>query len=269
MKVLKWFAGFLVVVLIAIVLIGNFFLGSLVKKSVNAVGPSVVGVPVTLEDASFRLIQGKATLEGLVIGNPEGFHTEQAFGLGRISVDLDPKSLTTDTIHIRRIEIDAPEISYEMGLGKSNIGALIDQMSKGKDGEKKEEKAGEEPAEKSATKVVIDEIVIADGKILLSAKLLGGAGVPLPLPTITMKDIGKESGGATPTEVISKVLSTILGAVTSVVSESGKLVGKGAEAAVEGVEAVGGAAVEGVEAVGKGAADLIKGVGGILGGSEK
>jgi len=58
----------------------------------------------------------------MVVGNPEGFKTESVFQLNQIRVILDPKSLLTNRIHIREILIDAPEITYEVGLSGSNIG---------------------------------------------------------------------------------------------------------------------------------------------------
>ena len=271
MKILKrLLVGLLVLLAVAVVVL-NTFLGRIVKTAVNEVGPSVMKVPVSLADADFRLLRGKLALEGLVIGNPEGFKSEKMFSLGKVAVDIEPASVAGDTIHIRRIHIDAPEITYEVGLGGSNIGALTDLLEGGKKDEKKPEPEEPAPEPRTKKKVVIDEVLVENGKVTLSANFLGGAGIPLPLPTISLKDVGKEKGGTSPAEAITSIFKAILGSVVKVVTESGKLVGKGAGAVVDGAEAVGGAAVEGVEAVGGAAVDAVKGVGGLLGigGEEK
>lgn len=280
----KWFVRILVVLLIliaALVLTANFYLGSIVIKAAETAGPSVLGVPIKLEHASFRLLQGHVTLRGFVLGNPEGFKTDQAISVGEVTVDLDPKSLFSDTIVIKRIYVNAPDITYELGLGKSNIGRILEQAEgPAEEGaaepEKKEEPAAEE---KGGKKVVIEDFLIENGHVRISATLAMGAAAPIPLPSIHLTDIGKEEQGASPLEVIKQVLGAIMGSVTKVVTGTVGLVGDGAKAvggaaadAVgktaevvgDGAKAVGGAVVDAGAAVGEGASKVIGGVTGIF-----
>lgn len=257
-----------VVVLVAIVLILNSFGGRLIQKTVNVAGPAALGVPVSLDKAEFHLLRGNVELKGLKIGNPEGFKTDGIFELGHLKVDLNTRSLLSGVIQIRKILIDAPKITYERGLTSSNLADLLAGLEKKPDPAGEETPASEEPApepapadEAGGTKVIIDELVVRDAQLNVSLTVAQGLSAPLPLPTITLRDIGKESGGAGFVEVLQKVLGAILGAVTDVLKGSAKLLGDGAALVGDGALAVGGVAVDGAAAVGGVAVDGVKAVG--------
>lgn len=261
----------LLILIVALVLTANFYLGAIVIKAVETAGPAVLGVPIKLEHASFRLLEGHATLRGFVLGNPKGFKTDQAISVGEIIVALDPKSLLSDTIVIKRIYVNAPDITYELGLGKSNIGRILEQAEGPAEPEKKEETGGK--------KVVIEDFLIENGRVRISATLAMGVAAPIPLPSIHLTDIGKEEQGASPLEVIKQVLGAIVGSVTKVVTGTVGLVGDGAKAVGgaaadaagktaevvgDGAKAVGGAVMDAGGAVGEGAAKVFDGVTGIF-----
>ena len=245
---MKWFkiAIIALVVLLAVILVvASFFLGSIVKTTVEQGGPLALGVPVTLEKATVLPLSGRASLKELVIGNPEGFKTPYLFRMGGLKVRLDVASLGSDTIVIKQIHVAGPEINYEKSLKTSNIGQLLKNL----EGEEK-------PPEKAEAgkKVVIEDFLLEGGKIRLSATLTGGKSIMIPLPPIHMTDIGKESGGASPKEVITMVFSTVLGSVTKAVGASVEFVGDGVKmvggAAADAAGAAGDAAMKGAEAAG-------------------
>ncbi len=78
----------LVKIVLALVLgIGVFVLmtlGTGIKTVVETLGPEMTQAQVTLSSAKISLLSGDGRLKGLVIGNPEGFDTENAFALGEI-----------------------------------------------------------------------------------------------------------------------------------------------------------------------------------------
>jgi uncharacterized protein involved in outer membrane biogenesis len=244
MKWLKIVLGVLLVILIVIIAAVSMFLNQIIKTGVEKGGPAVLGVPVTLEKADFSLLRGKAVLEELVIGNPEGFKTPFLFSMGELLVQINRGSLAKDTIIIEKIYIASPEISYEKSLKTSNIGALLKQL----EGEEKpeEEKAEETPepeAEKGAEKkVVIEDFLLEGGRIKLSVTLTGGRSLVVPLPPVHLTDIGKESGGASVTEVTTEIFGAIAGSVTKAVSASVEFVGDGVKVVGDGVMEVGDAA---------------------------
>ena len=118
MKKILIVVGIVLVVLIAVVLL---FLGNIVKTGIETAGPKIAGVPMTVEKVGINPLSGSVNVKALVIGNPEGFKTDSCMELGEFKLDIDMGSLFTDTIVIKRIRIDAPEITYERGLKASDI----------------------------------------------------------------------------------------------------------------------------------------------------
>ena len=246
-----------VILLVVVALAVLFFkLNGVVKTAVETVLPKMTKTRVTLDKVDISLFSGKATLSGFVMGNPEGFQTESALTFATVRVEVDLWSLLTDKIVIRDIYIDSPRVTYEAGiLAKSNF-ATIQKNVEDFAGPPSEKKPGEE--KKPGKKIQIDHFLMENGKVSVSAKLLQGQSLTVPLPRIELRDIGKESGGASPVEVVSEVFGKVAGSVEEVakgaLARAKELVGKGAEAVGEagkgvikgGKEAVGGA-VEGIK----------------------
>ncbi len=283
MKVLRLSLLVFAVLLIILVVVFAFFLGDLIKTSVETVGPKVTGVEMTLGDAKVYPFRGHVTLKELIIGNPEGFKSDYLFRLGALEINVNVKSVTSNTIVIENILIRGPIMNYEKSLTTSNLGTLLASL----EGESAdEEKDKEQPAEKKekkredvkgGKKIVINDLQIEGIRVKVSTTLTGGHAITIPLPPIHMTDIGKESEGASLTDVLLEIVRAIFGAVTKGVTGSVKLVGKGAmlvgetaldgvqlagegalkagEVTVDGVKVVGGTAVDGVQAVGGVAVD--------------
>ena len=276
-------------VLIVLIVVVVLFLGQVVKTAVETVGPQVAGVEMSLEKARVYLLLGDVKLKGLVIGNPEGFKTPSLMELDKLVIDLDMGSLFTDTIVIKQIHVDGPQISYERGLKTSNLGALQDNLAS------EEPKVKEEPEEKEVTqkkkapakKVVIEDFLFENGKVNVSVAIAGGKQITVPLAPIHLQNIGKNSGGASITEIINEVLGAVMKSVGDAVAASGDLAGdalKGASGmatdaalgatdmagdAVHGATDMAGDAAQGATDAAKGAAQGLKKLGGGLFGGEK
>lgn len=279
----------LVVLLVAAVVVLNLYLGQIVTKTVPKVAPGVLGVPVELDGADIRLLRGIVKLNGLRIGNPEGFDTKYAFEMNSLSILIDPKSVLSDEIVIRHVYIDDPEITYEQNLTGSNFGAIQKGLEKAPaEGEEAPAEAAEAPADEApAKKVVIDDFQLRGARVNVSLPGMMGAAVPIPLPPVVMENVGRDEGGVSPVDMVSKIFGAIFNAVIGLIKGSADLlgdavgavggavldVGEGAvktvgavgEGAVKTVGAVGEGAVDAVGAVGKGAGNVLKGVGGLVG----
>jgi hypothetical protein len=210
-------------VVIVIVIGALFFLwqnlGSLIKTAVEEAGSRVTQVKVSLKEADTGgLTQGALALRGLTVGNPAGFKTDSAFKLGEVSVKVDPASVMSDTIVVKEVVIGAPQVTYEFGAGGSNIGTIqknVEKMAGGSSGGGSSSSSGGG----SGKKVVIENLYVRDGKVNVSADFLQGKQTGTNLPTIHLKDIGKSSGGASPTEVAEQVIAAITKASTSAVGK--------------------------------------------------
>lgn len=265
MKKLTQIAIGIVVVLVLLSVALALALGPIVTKSVNAAGPAALGVPVTLRNAAVSLLRGEIVLVGLHVGNPPGYKTDGLLDLGSVSVKLDLASLFSDAVAIQLIAIDGLVVTYEKGLLNSNLGALIDLLSAA---EEKPEASGKTDEEEPGKKVIIEKLVIADSQMKLSitgaAALTGGGALPIPLPKITLTDLGKEKDGVTLVEAFRHVLTAIAKATGTALAGAGNLLGDagkaaGAETIAAGKAAVGGT-VDAGKAVVDGAAGALKAI---------
>jgi hypothetical protein len=225
-KMKKIFTILAIVIIVLVVALAIVFssLGRIIKTGVQTVGSQVTKSQITVDDIDLSLLGGKLVIDNLVIGNPEGFKTDSAMRLGKVQVKLNPKSIFSDSIEIYEVLVDAPQITYERSLTSSNISVIQKNVNAflpkddGKDKDKEEDK-DKEPGKK----VVIDQVTVSNGQINLSATLLQGAALPVPLPTVSLVDIGK-TRTVTPPEAAAQVLSKVLSSILDVATEAIKKV---------------------------------------------
>lgn len=236
-----------VLIVIAVVLCGLLiFLDSVVKTGIQTVGSAVTKCDVKVEHVSISILRGKVELGELVVGNPSGYKTDSAFKLGKIHVSMNPLSLFTGKrTYIKDIIIDGPEITYEWNPLEltSNIGTIqknVQSMLPAKDEKAEEEKKKEK---KEGRPVEISHVTVSGGTIRISATFAGGMAVPIPLPTITLNDIGKEKE-ITPPEATATVLDEVCTSVVTQAKSTTQSVGDSAEQLSKSAKALGNSAVE-------------------------
>ena len=115
---------------------------------------------------------------------------------------------------IKKIQIDAPAISFESKDGKSNFDAMLSNAKKSSE----EEKAKKSTEKKAGKKVVIEVFSLNNGKVSYASALTMGKALTIPLPSVTLHDIGKKSGGTSFVDALTEVMNGILGGVTEAVT---------------------------------------------------
>ncbi len=209
-------AGVVVVVVVAAGLILTLSnLGPLVKKTVNTIGPKVTKTDVNVSDVSISIFSGEAKIKDFLLGNPKGFKTAQAMKVGSVYVDIDEGSITQNPIIINKIEIVKPEITYEKISGTDNFKQLLKNVQQSAKSEKQASSKTSSTADKSGKKIVINDVIVKDGKVNLTMAMLAGKEISAPLPDIHLKDIGKEKQGATPAEAFEQIFSSLYDSISS------------------------------------------------------
>jgi len=211
------------VVVVGIVVAVYFVISSLdgiIQQAVEEYGSEITQAEVKLNEVNIDIGSGKGGLKGLKVGNPTGFETASAFNLGEISISIDTGSVTSDPVIIKEISVNAPEVTYELSSSGSNIDAIqknVDAyMAKlGGSDTAKQDDGGEGP------KLVIENLYVRGGKLNVSATLLKGKTLSAGLPDIHLKDIGKDDGGATPSEVAKEILTSLNASATKAASSIG------------------------------------------------
>lgn len=197
--------------LLAVYLGLTLFLGSVVKAGVNTFGPKLTQTEVTLAAASLSPLSGSGTLTGLAVGNPKGWSDGRAFYLGRVHVSLAPFSIFGDHIVINEITIDQPEFTYETKIVASNIKDLLKNIEAFTGTPTPETKAGK------PIKFVVKKFRLTNGKAVLG---VGAAALPLPLPPISLDDLGVAEGGITPDQLVGAVMKQVLGGIVTATSQA-------------------------------------------------
>jgi uncharacterized protein involved in outer membrane biogenesis len=249
----KWvlIAAAVVVIVIALVLFGLSKIGPLIKAAVNKYGPPITKTEVRLGDVGVSLFSGEAKLKDFFLGNPKGFTTPQAMKVGSIFVNVDEKSLTSDTIVIDKIEVLRPEITYEKAGGTDNFQTILNNVRSATGPGTTAKKPAEEKAD--GKKLLIRDFILKEGKVNLTMTALAGKTVNTTLPDIHLKDIGKSKGGGSPAEVFNEIFAALhkeitSPAVTDALKKSLKDMGLSAEGltgeAGKAVESLGGEATK-------------------------
>jgi hypothetical protein len=186
-------------------------LDSLVKTAIAEHGSKMTQARVNVEAVNIAPTDGKGTISNLTIGNPAGFKTSHAMKVGRIDVAIDIASVTKDVILVRHIMIDAPDVIYEKGETMTNFDAIQKNIA---------DYIGPAERKKDAPgkKLIVEELTITNARAQASAAFMGGKTVSVPLPDISLKNIGKAKGGVTPGELGQEVAGALKAKLGSAVS---------------------------------------------------
>jgi hypothetical protein len=234
-----------------LILTATFGSGPIIKYAVEKIGPQVSGTTVVVEAVHVKLFAGMLNIQGFIVGNPEGFSAPSAIEIKRFSVKLKTDTLFSDTLIIEEIFIEGPQITYEVGMRGSNIGVIEQNIEAYSRRPAPETKPTEAPAQKKpGKKIIVNYLLVTDGKVSLNDKLLSGQSQTVTMPRIEMHDIGKKKGGTSLVEITTEILTRVMSVVVEL---SGTPVDDALEIGKKALKEVGNAAEE-----------LFKGVGRIL-----
>ena len=258
-KLLKFCLWCCVIVLLAVVLVVAtipLWISPVSTGVANSVVPKITGTKFHIERCYVNPWTGAVRINNVKLSNPEGYGEAPAFSLTSLTLDLALTELFSNKLHVKELLIEEPFASYYSHDGVNNIDAILANVEKALDlkEEKEEEKAeGKEAEEKPQMKVIIDHIRISGTKV----KLMENDVIPpVPIMTIELKDIGKESDGASFDEVwtaLSDAFMKGMGSVGDGLGALGGLIGDGAKSLTgaigEGTKGVSNALGEGTKNV--------------------
>ena len=221
-KKLFWFAGGIFILVIALVVVAGLFTGPIIKAGVETLGPKIMRVPVTLGSVAVSFSGGSASINGLNVGNPEGYTSPGALRLGNAAVSLDLMSVFSEKIHVRSVLVDSLEVTYDGGLGgESNLGTIMNNVNaaagktgkaSGVSGQGKEESSG-----KPAPKIQLDDLLIKGVKVHVNLRGITSKTMTMSLPDIHLTGLGKDTGGMTPEDLVQTVLGQVTGSTLEAV----------------------------------------------------
>jgi len=194
----------LILVVIAVVAI-DLFADRALKIGIEAAGTKALNVGVSVADVDLAIMKGKLGLENLVINNPPGYQHRKLLELDDARIEVDVRSLLTDTVNIRQIKLDGVNLVVEQrGVSGNNLQDVIRSIP-----------AKDKQGKPSGKKLHVDNLEITD--VTVKVKLLPVPGridtVPLKLKPIRMTNLGSDNKLDT-ARLSGKILLAIAGGVS-------------------------------------------------------
>jgi hypothetical protein len=182
-------------------------LGSIVKNAVESRAPAMLGAPVSIGLVTLSPFTGKCIVRGLKVGNPEGFRSASAIEVGEIRVSLDVRSLFgRGRILIRQIDVDAPKITLETGLGGTNLQQLQRNLEAA--APNGPDTGGKAQLPPRKIEIALFRLTGAQATAVVP-QMQSAPLAAVTLPTVELKGIGAQNGGASESEAARQILSAV------------------------------------------------------------
>jgi hypothetical protein len=210
-----------VVVLGLVIAVATYYvlsnLDGFIKETIETVGTEVTGTRVTLKAVDINLGSGSGTLSGLVIENPPGYDSPYAFSLEKVTVSIQPSSLTKPVIVISEVSITGADLIAEQKGTKVNLSELLDNINASAE---KTEADDAEPAPdetSSDVRMMMQKFVFADTQAKVITETKGEA--ILKVPDVTRTNIGDSVVGLTPEQLGAEVTQAVVEEVEEAVQD--------------------------------------------------
>lgn len=185
-------------------------LDRLIADAIEYYGSDATGTSVVVSGVDVSLVDGKASIRGLSVANPEGFEFPYAFTLSSVTVDIDTGSIGGEPIRIELIDVRSPEVFFEVDTdGRDNLRTIQGNLASSTP-----DASG--PASDQPSPVLsIDRIELAEAALHARIASLN-ENRDLSMPPITMTDLEGQ-----PAEIATQVAGRLLDAARARVREEG------------------------------------------------
>lgn len=193
----------LIVVVAIVVFIGLKNLNSLVEMAIESVGPQVTQTDVQVDRVNIELTEGRGSIYGLTIANPEGFSDAPIFLMDQVSLEIQPSSLTEKVVVIREILVDGARLNGEhQGIAEINLRQMLNNIKSAEPEPPKDTTASPD------VRFMVEKLSVTGATINLSSPEFGEQ--QLDMKDIQLSDLGDREQGLTPAELARAILTPIL-----------------------------------------------------------
>ncbi len=214
---------FTVLMTLLVLAVGGLYLykDAAVRAGVIAGGDQVLGAGSTdLVGANVDVFQGKLTLIGLSLKNPEGYQQPHFCQMKRFDAALSMPSLLEDRVVIPRVQLDGVELLAESVIDQDGprLNLLTIRKQLGSSGA-----AQSSAAKEDGKKFVIEVLTVSGLKVTGVMTIPGGGSWPIDLdvPTFEITDIGEKENGVLLAQVVVVVLDAIIGKAIEMIESDG------------------------------------------------
>lgn len=189
--------GTILAVLLIGLLILTFSLDGIVKSSIQENGASLLKTEVDVENVSISIFDGKGSIEGLIIQNPEGFTDQPAIQFQNISIEVDLSTLLSDTVIVRNVIVEQPEIYVEQTTDGNNLKTLQNHLNA----------SSSEGSYEGH--LVVDHLLINRGSVKLSSKIGEERTAQAEIDRFELTGVGRE-GNNSVDQTVRQILEPVL-----------------------------------------------------------
>ncbi len=219
-KIIKWAVLVIIVLVIVVVAVVVMNLDSLIRTTVESQGTKQLQVETKLGGVHLSVFGGSLSLSDFSIGSPKDFKAPQMLSLGKADVAVTLDGLKGNPKRIGTITLNKPKLVIEQSGLNLNFKALVDQLPKS-DTPAQPTPAPAEPAD--SMKLIIDQINITGAEVSFLPGIPGLAtGLTIPIPDMTLKQIGNADGAQNGIALKDVVVQVITGMVAGA-ADSDKL----------------------------------------------
>ena len=288
LKCAAWTLGVIVLLICVLILA----LDPIVETVVRSIGSRATGTKVEIRNFSSSIFSARVSIDDLSVDNPEGYHNPVALEFSSFMIQLDPSSLTTDTVVVEDILIDGLKVDFEAQGGlsvsallsgdfgnifsaESNLTRILANVNEFAGSSEKKDDTKETPAEEEekapGKKVFIKHLLVRNSTISFSSSLLKTT-LNIPLPDYEMDNTEETSLAGAIGDFFNTLYRNVVLAVVEYTKTNGAAIlnslGEGISAGVDavnkgvsaGVDAVSSGVSAGVDAVGSGINKLGEGI---------
>jgi len=177
------------------------------KRAIEHFGSDALGVEVSVARVKLSPVDGRGEIDGLRVANPTGFRRPSVLTAAHIEIEIDPASLASDVIVIRRLEVSSPAVVYETAKAGSNLDTLRRNASRSAKTSETPNGTGESAKEK---RLIVDRLAIRGVALTYAPTVVSGsADIRLTPPDIVLTGIGRKKGGVTPDELTSLIVNAL------------------------------------------------------------
>ena len=242
LKIVLWTIVIIIAIPLILVATLPLWLGPIARPALNELAPTLLKADFNVGKLYFNPYTCNFLLGDVRIGNPEGFLGGDAITIGKVAVDVDTASLASEVIVVENVEVCDFSIALQKNdAGKDNLtvlkeNAIGETSSDAGDADpsvaESAEQAGEQAGKEESRinrKIIINHFLFKN----VSGKF---GPVPFRIPTVELKDIGKDSGGYDLDNLYVAVLEEFVASVVSSASDLGSFLGDGAGKAVDAIK---------------------------------
>ncbi|AXR06890.1 hypothetical protein [Salinimonas sediminis] len=192
-----------VLLILVIIIVGGVWYmlsgaGDFIRSQIEKQGSRYLETEVTVDAVDMAYSEGRLAISGTKIHNPQNFSEDTAFSLGTISLDLG--GATSEPYVIQNVNVDAPDILYEMNAaGESNLLVLKDNIQSNLPSD-----SGKQPGTESdepMPRVIVENVTVSNARLRLNFEAVDTTGIAIEqkayevtLPTFNAGAVGKPDG---------------------------------------------------------------------------